>query len=157
MDCSASTKSAYLFWNISAPSAVLLTRRRRLADRAQTLPQTLPQTLARQEGRKGAVLPEDGKRGALEKNPTEKPQNAHFLVRVLMVEGAWITVKFPPVWIDAASSWFQKVDGLHQNCWIAFPGFSGRHASESLDGMHQIQRKAITKSIRGEEQPEWAA
>ena len=85
MDCSASTKSAYLHWSISAPSADLLTCRRRLADRAQTLPQTLPQTLARQEGRKGAVLPEDGERGALETNPTGKPQNAHFLVRLWMV------------------------------------------------------------------------
>jgi hypothetical protein len=85
MDCSASTKSAYLHWSISTASADLLTCRRRLADRAQTLPQTLPQTLARQEGRKGIVLPEDGERGAWETNPTGEPQNAHFLVQVWMV------------------------------------------------------------------------
>ena len=85
MDYSASTKSTYILWSSSALSADLLTCRRRLADRAQTLPQTLPQTLACQEGRKGAVLLEDGEMGALDKSSFGASQNVFLLERVLMV------------------------------------------------------------------------
>jgi hypothetical protein len=38
------------------------------------------------------------------------------------------------------------VDGFRRIHWTAYSGFSGRHASDSLDGMRRIMQKGRDKT-----------